>query len=171
MIKSYKYKLKPTIKQQTQLNQFFGCARFVYNWGLNQKVEQYKQNKQTIGYVELAHHLTLLKKQEDTKWLNDCANVCLQQSLRNLDSAFVRFFREKKGFPKFKSKKNPKDSIKFNSSVKFIPKIKLINIVKQNKTIHIPYHFNKCNPIFFTLFLTKNIVSQIYKNTKHLCRH
>lgn len=33
MIKSYKYKLKPTIKQQSQLNQFFGCARFVYNWG------------------------------------------------------------------------------------------------------------------------------------------
>lgn len=138
MIKSYKYKLKPTIKQQTQLNQFFGCARFVYNWGLNQKVEQYKQNKQTIGYVELAHQLTLLKKQEDTKWLNDCANVCLQQSLRNLDSAFVRFFREKKGFPKFKSKKKSKDSIKFNLSVKFdfenwyvtIPKIGKVKLCK-----------------------------------------
>ena len=138
MIKSYKYKLKPTIKQQTQLNQFFGCARFVYNWGLNQKVEQYKQNKKTIGYVELAHQLTLLKKQEDTKWLNDCANVCLQQSLRNLDSAFVRFFREKKGFPKFKSKKKSKDSIKFNLSVKFdfenwyvtIPKIGKVKLCK-----------------------------------------
>lgn len=119
MIKSYKYKLKPTIKQQQQLNMFFGCARFVYNWGLNQKIQAYKQDNKSIGYVELAHQLTELKQQEETKWLQKCVTVCLQQSLRNLDAAFVRFFREKKGFPKFKSKKKSKDSVKFISSVYF----------------------------------------------------
>lgn len=141
MIKSYKYKLKPTVKQQQQLNMFFGCARYVYNWGLNQKIQSYKQDNKTIGYIELAHQLTELKHQVETNWLKECANVCLQQSLRNLDAAFVRFFREKKGFPKFKSKKKSKDSVKFINSVHFnfedwkikIPKIGWMKLCK-NKT-------------------------------------
>ena len=144
MIKSYKYKLKPTVKQQHQLNIFFGCARFIYNWGLDRKIQAYKQDNKTIGYVELAHQLTSLKQQEETKWLQECATVCLQQSLRNLDAAFVRFFREKKGFPKFKSKKKNRDSIKFTESIRFdfnkwkikIPKIGWVKLCK-NKTFDI----------------------------------
>ena len=119
MIKTYKYKLRPTMKQQKNLSQFFGCARYVYNWGLNQKVTAYEKNKKSIGYIQLAKELTILKQQEETKWLNNCPNVCMQQSLRNLDNAFTRFFREKKGFPKFKSKKRSRDCVKFIDSVHF----------------------------------------------------
>ena len=39
MIRAYKYKLKPTVKQQKALCQAFGNARFIYNWGLNRKKE------------------------------------------------------------------------------------------------------------------------------------
>ncbi len=117
--KTYKYKLKPTCKQQNHLNHAFGCCRFIYNWGLNKKVQAYKANKQTIGYVELAHELTLLKQDGEHDWLKEVNNTSLQQSLRNLDKAFVRFFREKKGFPKFKSKKKSKDSAKYINSVHF----------------------------------------------------
>lgn len=144
MIKTYKYKLNPTIKQQKRINMFFGCARYVYNWGLNRKIETYTQENRNIGYNELAHELTKLKQNEETLWLNDCANVCLQQSLRNLDTAFVKFFKEKKGFPKFKSKKKSKDTVKFINSVYFdfknwkvkIPKIGQIKLCK-NKTFDI----------------------------------
>lgn len=144
MIKSYKYKLKPTVKQQQTLNMFFGCARYVYNWGLNRKIETYKQDKKTIGYVELAHELTNLKHEEDKQWLNKTPIENLQQSLRNLDAAFVRFFREKKGFPKFKSKKKSKDSVKFIHCVHFnftdwkvkIPKIGWTKLC-MNKTFDI----------------------------------
>lgn len=138
MIKSYKYKLKPTVKQQHQLNMFFGCARFIYNWGLERKIQTYKQDNKTIGYVELAHELTTFKHQDEYEWLNKCPIEPLQQSLRNLDAAFVRFFREKKGFPKFKSKKKAKDSVKFINSVHFnfenwkvkIPKIGWVKLCK-----------------------------------------
>jgi putative transposase len=37
---------------------------------------------------------------------------------RNLDNAFTKFFREKKGFPKFKSKKNPVQSFQYPQGVK-----------------------------------------------------
>lgn len=43
--------------------------------------------------------MTRLKKDDETDWLQEAANQSLQQSIRHLDSAFTRFFREKKGFP------------------------------------------------------------------------
>ena len=110
---------KPTYKQQECLNKAFGCCRFIYNWGLEQKIQAYKQTKKAIGYVELAHELTKLKNDGEHEWLKEVNTTSLQQSLRNLDAAFVRFFREKKGFPKFKSRKNTRNSAKYIDSVHF----------------------------------------------------
>lgn len=119
MIRAYKYKLKPTVKQQKAFCQAFGNARFIYNWGLNRKKESWEKEKKNVTYLELAKELTTLKQDGEHDWLNDCANVCLQQSLRNLDNAYTRFFKAKKGFPKFKSKKNCNDSVKYISAVHF----------------------------------------------------
>lgn len=117
--RAYKYKLNPTVKQRECINKAFGCCRFIYNWGLEKKIQTYKQTKKTIGYVELAHELTKLKNNGEHEWLKAVNNTSLQQSLRNLDAAFVRFFREKKGFPKFKSKKRNIESAKYINSVHF----------------------------------------------------
>lgn len=119
MIKAYKYKLKPDDRQQALLLQFFGCTRFIYNWGLERKTATYKEKGKSLTYVQLAKDLTSLKKEEEYKWLNDCTNEGLQQSLRNLDMAFTTFFRKKANYPKFKSKRRSKDSIKFINSVRF----------------------------------------------------
>lgn len=139
--RAYKYKMKPTFKQQECLNKAFGCCRFIYNWGLDKKIQSYKQEKKTIGYVELTHELTKLKNDGEHEWLKEVNNTSLQQSLRNLDAAFVRFFREKKGFPKFKSKKKNIESAKYIKAVHFdfdnwrvkIPKIGWVKLCK-NKT-------------------------------------
>ena len=119
MIRAYRYKLKPTMKQQKSLSQAFGNARFIYNWGLNRKKESWEKEKKNVTYLQLAKELTLLKKDGEHDYLKQCANVCLQQSLRNLDNAYTRFFKAKKGFPKFKTKKNSVNSVKFISSVHF----------------------------------------------------
>lgn len=139
--RAYKYKLNLTVKQQECVNKAFGCCRFIYNWGLDKKIQSYKQEKKTIGYVELAHELTKLKNDGEHEWLKEVNNTSLQQSLRNLDAAFVRFFREKKGFPKFKSKKKNIESAKYINGVHFdfdnwkvkIPKIGWVKLCK-NKT-------------------------------------
>ena len=141
MIKAFKYKMTPTYKQRQMLSQAFGCARYIYNWGLNQKVQTYEKDKKSIGYIQLSKELTILKKDPEHLWLNDVANVCLQQSLRNLDNAFTRFFREKKGFPKYKSKKDRHDAIKFIDSVHFnfdkwmvkVPRIGWVKICKNKE--------------------------------------
>lgn len=58
MIKAYKYKLKPNKTQEIAINQFLGSARFIYNWGLNRKSEQYKLNGTSPNYNALAKELT-----------------------------------------------------------------------------------------------------------------
>lgn len=138
MIKSYKYKIKPDNKQQGLLSQFFGCTRFIYNWGLEKKTSYYKENCSSLTYVQLAKELTLLKNESGYEWLNECANEPLQQSLRNLDVAFTAFFRKKAKYPNFKSKKKSKDSIKFINCVHFdfdnwrikLPKIGWVKLCK-----------------------------------------
>jgi putative transposase len=142
----FRYKLHPTIKQQKMLSNHFGCVRFIYNWGLDKKINLYKLEKKSLSYVNLAKELTNLKKLDEYSWLNDVANVCLQQSLRCLDSSFNNFFRGIKngksvGFPKFKSKRRRNDSCKFINAIHIdfdkwkikVPKICWIKLCK-NKT-------------------------------------
>jgi putative transposase len=119
MIKAYKYKIHPNAQQQELLGKFFGCCRYIYNWGLNRKSTAYKENRTKIGYNMLAKELTSLKQMQEYDWLNECLTESLQQSLRNLDAAFTRFFREKGKFPQFKSKRHSKDSAKFIQNVHF----------------------------------------------------
>lgn len=119
MLKAYKYKIKPNKQQQELLSKFFGCVRYIYNWGLNKKTSAYKENSTHVGYIQLAKELTSLKQQQDHEWLNECTTEALQQSLRSLDNAFTAFFRKKAKYPRFKSKKHTRDSVKFINSVHF----------------------------------------------------
>jgi putative transposase len=104
MLKSYKYKLNPNEDQKVLLNKHFGSIRFVYNFFLNERKREYETNKNTINYYDNAKSLTGLKQQEDYSWLNEINSQSLQDSLKNLETAYKNFFRFKKGFPKFKSK-------------------------------------------------------------------
>ena len=119
MKRAYKYKIKPTVKQQIQLSKTFGCARFIYNWGLDIKTKAWTNERKSVSYFELAHELTTLKQTDEYTWLKEVPNESLQQSLRNLDNAYTQFFKAKKGFPKFKSKKHSKDVAKFIAAVHF----------------------------------------------------
>jgi putative transposase len=104
MLKAYKYRLYPNKAQTEFLNKSFGCARWVYNWGLAKKIKHYEETGMALSYVDLSRELTQLKKTEEFQWLNEPSQRSLQQSLRNLDRAFSNFFRTKRGFPKFKAR-------------------------------------------------------------------
>lgn len=135
MLKTYVYRVYPNKEQEILLAKHFGATRFIYNWGLAKKIEEYEKNKKTLSYFDLAKQLTKLKQQEEYKWLYEVSNQTLQQSLRHLDNAFTKFFREKKGFPKFKSKKRNKNSYSF---------AEYISVDFKNKKLYIP-KFQKKN--------------------------
>ncbi len=104
MLKSYKYKLKPSEEQIVLLNKHFGSVRFVYNFFLNERKKEYETNKQSLNYYDNAKSLTELKKQEEFSWLNEINSQSVQSSLKNLEGAYNGFFKKRTGFPKFKSK-------------------------------------------------------------------
>jgi putative transposase len=129
MLRTYKYKLKPNNEQIVLLNKHFGSIRFVYNHFLNERKTEYETNKNSINYYDNAKSLTELKKEEDYSWLKEINSQSLQDSLKNLETAYKNFFKFNKGFPRFKSK-HSKNSFTVPQSVKLtknelsIPKFK-----------------------------------------------
>ena len=99
MLKGYKYLIKPNKEQIEMFEKHFGCVRFVYNWGLEQKIKTYQETTKNITVFNLITSLPELK--EDNPWLKEINSQSIQMSLKNLDNAYTRFFKEKKGFPKF----------------------------------------------------------------------
>ncbi len=112
MEKAYKFRIYPNKKQEELINKTFGCCRFVYNKYLAKKIEIYKNSKETFTYKQCSSDLTNLKK--ELEWLKEVDKFSLQNSLKDLENAYKKFFKEKTGFPKFKSKKTNKFSYKTN---------------------------------------------------------
>jgi putative transposase len=108
MLQAYKYRMYPNRAQVASLMQHIHACRFVYNYSLEQKVRAYEQDGRKLSCYDLNNRLPALK--EEHPWLKEVNSQSLQSANKNLDNAFTRFFREKKGFPKFKSKKNPVQS-------------------------------------------------------------
>ena len=118
MEKTYKYRIYPNKKQKELIAKTFGCCRFVYNKYLAKRIEMYKQNKETFSYVQCANDMKKLKS--ELVWLKEVDSTALQSSLKDLDSAYQKFFKEHSGFPKFKSKKTHRFSYKSKCSNKNI---------------------------------------------------
>jgi len=104
--KAYKYRFSPSQEQKRLLAQTFGCCRYVYNWALRQRTDAYYQHGERLYYEATAGRLVLLKKQEETMWLNEVSSVPLQQALRHLDQAFRNFFEGRAEYPTFKKKRH-----------------------------------------------------------------
>jgi putative transposase len=105
--RAYKYRFYPTDEQKSLLARTFGCARYIYNWGLRKRTDAYYKQGTRLYYDDLSAQLTELKKQDDHSWLNEVSAVPLQQSLRHLDRAFVNFFEGRASYPTFKNKHGP----------------------------------------------------------------
>lgn len=108
MHRAYKFRLYPNKEQVSLINKTIGCTRFVFNHFLARRKDAYEQEKKTLNYSDCSAMLTKLKKENE--WLKEVDSTALQSTLKDLDSSYKKFFKEKKGYPKFKSKKNPKQS-------------------------------------------------------------
>ena len=132
MKKAFKFRLYPTIDQSNQLDQHIGSCRFVYNWALDHKVKTYEQIGKSISRFDLNKLIPNLKKQNP--WLEEVNSQSLQGMTKQVESAFTRFFREKNGFPKFKSKKNPIQSFPIPQHYMWILKTILLRFLGSEKS-------------------------------------
>ena len=120
MLKAYKYRLYPNNIQKEQIGKTFGCCRFVYNQMLAKRIDDYKQENKSMSKIDMNNYCNRVMKKE-FKWLKEVDKWALTNSIYNLDEAYKNFFRRIKqgqgiGFPKFKSKKNNRNSYKTNFS-------------------------------------------------------
>ena len=95
----------------------------------------YKADRTSLNYNDTAFGLTALKHQ--FPWLKEVDSIALQQSLRNLDTAYQSFFKKNGGFPKFKSAKfsrksyttiNQKGTVAITDKGIKLPKVGVIKV-------------------------------------------
>jgi putative transposase len=103
---------------------------------LGKKIEAYEKGEQ-LSFRDLQNEWKFLKRAEETKWLAEVDSQSFYQTKINLESAYKSFFKQKKGFPKFKKKKNrntftcpnSKRELNWENNTLTVPKIKNIKIV------------------------------------------
>ena len=111
MLKAIKIRIYPSQEEIGYINRQLGCCRFVYNNCLAYKKDNYEKEKENISSSETIKHIVTLKN--DYVFLKDVHSKVLQQSVRDLNQAYDNFFKLHKGYPKFKSKHNNKQSCRF----------------------------------------------------------
>ena len=112
MLKAIKIRLYPNKEQEQNINKALGSYRFVYNHMLALKQEAYNKDKTNLGLCELSKyfHGTLLKD-EQYSWLKEQNTKVAHQAIRQMLIAYDNFFKQHKGFPKFKSKKDRQSAL------------------------------------------------------------
>ncbi|HAO12073.1 MAG TPA: transposase [Planktothrix sp. UBA8407] len=116
MFQAYKYRIYPTIEQQTSLAKSFGCCRWYWNYALNLCQETYKTTGKGLSRTVIQRLLPQLKK--EYPWLTDAYSQCLQVVALNLSTAYKNFFEKRAKLPRFKSK-HGRQSISYPQNVKF----------------------------------------------------
>ena len=110
MIETIKVQLRPNNKQLTKLFQYAGCSRFAYNWTISREQENYKLGNKFLSDNELRKEFTQLKKHKEYQWLSKISNNVTKQAIKDACNSYKRFFKGLSKYPKFKSKKNSKQS-------------------------------------------------------------
>lgn len=123
-MKTYKYKLKPTRKQEETFESWINTCRSLYNLSLEQKITAYEMRRVTVSKFDQYNQLPELKK--DFPWFSEVYSDTLQDVLDRLDFTFKKFFTGS-GFPKF-SKKGTYNSFTFKRS--FVVKEHTIKLPK-----------------------------------------
>ena len=132
MLKSIKIRIYPDINQKQFISKQLGCCRFIYNKLLDYRTNSFKDKNISISSSQLGKYLTNLKKQKDYIFLTEVYDRCLRQTLIDLIKAYDKFFKLNKGYPKFKSKKDTKQSCRFPNDV-FNRKNYVCNKIKGNR--------------------------------------
>ena len=119
MVKSFKYRLRPTKKQVKILLAHIDECRILYNQLLCARIQAWKKDKESLSRYEQQATLPMLKQQRQS--LSLVHSQVLQQICQRVDWSFKGFFRrnkemaktgEKAGFPRYKGQ-NRYDSITY----------------------------------------------------------
>ena len=110
VLKGIKLRIYPDDYQKELIEYNFGANRFVWNNVLDMMIKRHENNPdlKSLKAFDLNYILTVFKKEHS--WLKKAESTSLQVSNKDLFEAYKGFFSKKRKFPRFKSKKFPKQS-------------------------------------------------------------
>ncbi|MDE7250295.1 MAG: helix-turn-helix domain-containing protein, partial [Lachnospiraceae bacterium] len=103
MLKAYKYRIYPNKKQQAQIEKTFDCCRFVYNRTLMYRREMYENCGVFVSRMDCNNYRTRELKAKYS-WLKEVDKFALTNAVYHMDSAYQNFFKNRSGYPRFKSR-------------------------------------------------------------------
>jgi putative transposase len=122
----YSFRLYPSAGQRMALARAFGCARVVYNDALRARETARSEGMPFPKTGDLSKQLiTEAKNRPERAWLGEVSAVVLQQSLRDLDTAYRNFFdglkgkRPRTGAPRYKSRKDTRQAVRFTANARW----------------------------------------------------
>ncbi len=119
MVKSFKYRLRPTKKQENILLAHIDQCRILYNQLVCARIQAWKNENKSLSQYDQTKTIPMLKQQHTA--FKQVYSQVLQQVSARVDLAFKGFFRrlkekaktgEKAGFPRYKNE-NRYDSITY----------------------------------------------------------
>ena len=107
MRKTFRYRIFPSNKQTTVLEQTLDSCRWLYNHLLEQRKNAWESEKKSLSRYDQSNSLKALKK--EYPFLIDVFSQSLQDVSTRIDLAFRAFFRrvkagDKPGYPRFRGK-------------------------------------------------------------------
>ncbi|HYA99099.1 MAG TPA: helix-turn-helix domain-containing protein, partial [Ktedonobacteraceae bacterium] len=107
MRKMFEYRIYPTKKQETKLNETLGECRWLYNHLLAARRDTYERMGKSLSLYQQHATYPMLKQKRPS--LNIVHSQVLQNVAVRIDLAMKAFFRrvktgEKPGYPRFKAK-------------------------------------------------------------------
>ena len=166
MLKAVKIRIYPSDEQVCFINKQLGCCRFVYNHCLDYRKSSYELSNLSISNSDAIKHIVTLKT--DYHFLTDVHSKVLQQSVRDMNQAYDNFFKSHKGYPKFKSKHDYKQSCRFPKDAFIGIQGNRISLIKALKNIHFKCsrdderYINHNQENISSLTLTKTCTGQYY---------
>ena len=124
----YNFRVYPTPGQRVSLARAFGCARVVYNDALALRRAAHKNGQPWIPDGEVLRRITVeAKTTPERAWLGEVSSVVLQQAVADCNTAYRNFFNSlsgkrkgrKVGAPKFRSRKDHRQAIRFTKNAHF----------------------------------------------------
>ena len=175
---AWKVRIYPNKSQEVLVNKTLGSCRFIYNNMLAEHIEVYNQLKDSRRELYEYKYKTEKDYKEEFEWLKEVDSIALQQSRRDLVSAYSNFFKSlsgkhkgKSGFPKF-HKKGQKESYRtqnVNNNIKIDLELKKLKLpvvgwlhyhdqrVPEGKIMNATISKTKTGKYFVSILLQKEI--------------
>ncbi|GAX08029.1 transposase [Secundilactobacillus silagincola] len=112
-LKAIKTRIYPTAQQQEKITANFGYCRFVWNQLLDMQKQRHANGGSYVDEFSMNYLIKCLK--QEYPFLKAAESTSLLHVSCDLHHAYQKLFKEHRGFPRFKSRKFPKQSYQCNA--------------------------------------------------------